>query len=226
MTKLETIVTGDGSTSFFTPLLDETYHSRHGAIQEAKHVFINTGLEHAITELNLESISIFEMGFGTGLNCLLTGLWSSRNSFSINYTGIENTVLTKDQLKLCNYIDEVVDENCEQLFDEIHSSTWNEEVGISQNFKLTKLQSEIEEFNNINQYNLIYYDAFGPRVQPHLWEIPVLKKMLQALKPGGYFVTYCAKGSVRRNLIEIGFEIERMPGPPGKREMLRARKPL
>jgi|TARA_B110000879_G_scaffold78369_1_gene109097 tRNA U34 5-methylaminomethyl-2-thiouridine-forming methyltransferase MnmC len=224
MTKLEILITGDGSTSFFHPELDETYHSRHGAIQEAVHVFIKTGLEHSIQQNNLKQISIFEMGFGTGLNCLLTDLWSLENSFTINYTGIENTVLSDEQIDSCNYVEILNDKNAAEIFNKIHTSQWNEGATISADFKLTKIESDIEEFKSSKKFDLIYFDAFGPRVQPFLWEITVLKKMYELLNYGGFFVTYCAKGSVRRTLIELGFEVERLPGPPGKREMLRARK--
>ena len=224
MTNLETIITGDGSTSFFHPELDETYHSRHGAIQEAVHVFIKTGLEYAIEENKLKEISIFEMGFGTGLNCLLTQIWSSKHSFTINYSGIENTVLSNEQIGNCNYVEQLNDENASEIFDKIHASVWNNKVDISAHFKLTKIESDIENFSDSEKFDLLYFDAFGPRVQPFLWEILVLQKMYELLNPGGVFVTYCAKGSVRRSLVEIGFEVERLPGPPGKREMLRARK--
>ncbi len=224
MTNLETIITGDGSTSFFHPELDETYHSRHGAIQEAVHVFIKTGLEHTIEENKLKEISIFEMGFGTGLNCLLTQIWSLKHSFTINYSGIENTILSNEQIKNCNYVEQLNDKNASDIFDKIHATVWNNEVDLTPHFKLTKIESDIEKFNDLKKFDLIYFDAFGPRVQPFLWETAILQKMYDLLNSGGFFVTYCAKGSVRRSLIEIGFEVERLPGPPGKREMLRARK--
>ena len=224
MTKLETIITGDGSTSFIHPELDETYHSRHGAIQEAVHVFIKTGLETTISKNSLNTVSVFEMGLGTGLNCLLTALWSIENAVAIDYTGIENTVLSEEQIESCNYVAAINVQKAADLFKKIHTSKWNSASELTPNFVLNKIESNIEQFNSLKKFDVIYFDAFGPRVQPFLWESPILYKMHEMLRTGGYFVTYCAKGSVRRSLIEIGFEVERLPGPPGKREMLRARK--
>lgn len=225
MSKLTSIVTKDGSTTLYNQQLDETYHSRHGAIQEAIHVFIKTGLEHAIKQNNLTTIKVFELGFGTGLNCLLTALWSRQNNLPVDYHSVESVKLSENQINQCNYIELISDKGSEDMFRTIHTEPWNKQVVINNLLSLHKYECEIEKFSTSALFDVIYFDAFGPRVQPELWEIDVLLKMFDLLNPGGYFVTYCAKGSVRRNLIEIGFVVERLPGPPGKREMLRGRKP-
>ncbi len=224
MPELESIITSDGSTSLYNSELDETYHSRHGALQEAEHVFIETGLSHFVGLFEPSSLSIFEMGLGTGLNCLLTALWAKKNKVSVNYIGIEKVVLNNQQIASCNYSDLLKNEDSKTYFDSIHSSTWDMQTQIHAYFTLLKLEAEIETISISSEIDVVFYDAFGPRVQPHLWEKPILNILFNMLKPNGVLVTYCAKGSVRRNLQELGFEVERLPGPPGKREMLRGTK--
>lgn len=224
MTKLESFLTNDGSSSLYHPELDETYHSRHGAIAEAKHVFIEMGLAFFLENNPSNEIAVFEMGFGTGLNALLTALWSEQHQQKVLYESIEKVVLDEKTTAVCNYPELVNSELASNIFTQLHQSKWGEKAGISAFFELCKIEGDIESFSKTNYFDIVFYDAFGPRVQPHLWEVPVLSIIYNSLKINGIFVTYCAKGSVRRNLIELGFKVERLPGPPGKREMLRALK--
>ena len=208
------ITTKDGSNSIFVPELDEHYHSVHGAIQEALHVFIDMGLG----QCQIEPIRILEVGFGTGLNCLLTCL-TGREIF---YHGVESYPVQREILNKLNY-SELSGDN-KSLFKSIHKASWQSDERITPNFRLLKDQVLIQEIELTEQYNLIYFDAFGPRVQKELWDPKLYRKLYSALTLNGIFVTYCAKGQVRRDLQSVGFKIERLPGPPGKREMLRGRK--
>jgi len=213
--KRKVITTNDGSSSIFIEEMDEHYHSVHGAVQEAIHVFLRMGLDQVIKE----PVRILEVGFGTGLNCLLTAL-SNKVVF---YHGIEAYPVGTDLIAGLNYTDEIKDS--EALFSSIHKAEWGVEEEISESFSLLKQKVMLEEVVLEAKYNLIYFDAFGPRAQEELWHIDHFKKLYDALEPGGIFVTYCAKGQVRRDLMEVGFKMERLPGPPGKREMLRGIKP-
>lgn len=214
------IVTADGSTTIHLEEWNEQYHSKHGAIQEAYHVFIRYGL----FALKTSEVSILEMGFGTGLNALITYLEAQKNGMSIDYVGVEAFPVVRKELLQLNYGTELKSTQLQSVFETIHHAPWESSIGISPFFKLKKLQKDFFGVDQINLFNLIYFDAFGPRVQPELWTVELFKKMFMALKDGGILVTYSAKGSVRRNLQEVGFTVERLPGPPGKREMLRARK--
>ncbi|MDG1477518.1 MAG: tRNA (5-methylaminomethyl-2-thiouridine)(34)-methyltransferase MnmD [Vicingaceae bacterium] len=221
MDKKELKITADGSHTLFIPELDETYHSTHGAIQEAKHVFINAGLKCC----NLETLSVLEIGFGTGLNAFLTFLESQKDRRKLSYTSLEAFPLELDLIKELNYTKQLsLDAQDEQLFNKIHEIEWGNYHEISSRFKLKKLSEKLENFNPIEKYDLIYFDAFGPRVQPEMWTIPIFEKMYNCLNTNGVLVTYCAKGTVKRGLKEVGFNVESLPGPPGKREMTRAQK--
>lgn len=225
LVKREIFKTADGSHSIRLPEWNEQYHSKHGAIQEAEHVFIKSGLVRVLEGLNPEKyLAILELGFGTGLNALLTALFSQQNNLEIDYTGLEAYPVAKEEWSQLNYPKEIKGENAQKLFDEIHRATWEEETVITPNFKLCKQKMFFQDFRQKEQFDLIYFDAFGPRVQPELWEEPLFKAMYDALHKNGVLVTYSAKGSVRRALLQVGFEVEKIPGPPGKREMLRAIK--
>lgn len=222
MKKKEIKITSDGSHTIYLPELDETYHSVHGAIQEAKHVFIESGLNYFNDR---ERVNILEIGFGTGLNTYLTLLDSINSSKMINYTGIEAFPLFIETIEKLNYLSELDSSDKErEFFFNIHQAEWNQPNSINSNFMLTKIEAKIQEFNSDRKYDLIYFDAFGPRVQPEMWEKDILTKMYNVLNPSGILVTYCAKGSVKRGLRKVGFEVESLPGPPGKREMTRATK--
>lgn len=214
-------LTADGSHTLYVEGLDETYHSKHGAIQEAEHVFISAGLDY-FTELNL---NVLEVGFGTGLNTFLTLLSAQKKNIKVNYTGIEAYPLSDEIIQQLNYTDELNSTKEEQeLFQKLHEVEWESVQKITPYFNLIKWEVDLTEFKAEQQFDLIYFDAFGPRVQPEMWTKEIFEKMYTALNPNGILVTYCAKGSVKRTLKEVGFEIEALPGPPGKREMTRAVK--
>lgn len=218
--KREIIRTSDGSTTIYLPDMDENYHSTHGAIQEAEHVFIKHGLgEMEVREM--DKIAIFEMGFGTGLNAFLTKI---RSKSIIEYTGIEAFPVSDAEIEALNYV-ELVGEEFSKDFKLIHQAQWNESVTIDANFSLKKVEEKVEVFSMPSEaFDLIYFDAFGPRAQSEMWNIEVLQKMYDGLKFGGAMVTYSARGQLKRDLKSLGFTVESLPGPPGKREMTRAWK--
>ncbi|WP_405608162.1 tRNA (5-methylaminomethyl-2-thiouridine)(34)-methyltransferase MnmD [Polaribacter sp. Asnod1-A03] len=215
--KREILITSDGSTTINLPDLNEQYHSKNGSINESYHVFINSGLK-LVAE---KEVSILEIGFGTGLNCFITYLEAERN---INYVGVEAYPVTADEVEKMNFISILNAEKESIYFDKIHQVSWEEKNQISDTFSLTKRKQFFEDIEDKDAFNLIYFDAFGARVQPQLWTVEIFQKMYEALKENGILVTYSAKGSVRRAMQEVGFMVERLPGPPGKREMLRAIK--
>lgn len=222
MDKPEIKITADGSHTLYIPSLDETYHSVHGAIQEAIHVYIDAGFNYFKIK---EKLNVLEVGFGTGLNTFLTYQEALKNAVEVNYTSIEAYPLAIYDVEKLNYLQELKASGIEEsIFNKLHQVKWNENEKITTSFSLRKLKIMLQNFNEKEQFDIIYFDAFGPRVQPELWEVPILHKMFNALNKNGVFVTYCAKGSVKRALKEVGFTIENIPGPPGKREMTRARK--
>ncbi|PVW14546.1 tRNA (5-methylaminomethyl-2-thiouridine)(34)-methyltransferase MnmD [Marixanthomonas spongiae] len=220
--KRKFLKTGDGSMTIHLPDWDEQYHSKHGAIAEAQHVFIKNGLLHCCNTHEASTFSIMEIGFGTGLNAFLTLLKAKEKKLQINYTGIEAYPIPAEELPGLNY-PEQLNAN-KDTFKNLHTSNWGLPVQISPNFQLTKRKQFFSEIEAIEAFHLIYFDAFGARVQPELWTFEIFKKMYRALKTNGVLVTYSAKGSVRRNMKAVGFTVERLPGPPGKRQMLRATK--
>ncbi|HLW29525.1 MAG TPA: tRNA (5-methylaminomethyl-2-thiouridine)(34)-methyltransferase MnmD [Brumimicrobium sp.] len=216
--KREIIETKDGSKTIYIPGIYENYHSTHGALQEAMHVFIKSGLD----EIKLDELNVLEIGFGTGLNAIITLIAGQNDKKTIYYTGLEAFPVTQEEIKLLKY-DELEDiASYSDEFQKLHTTKWNEPVKINEQFTLTKVEQKMEDFTPTEgHFDLIYFDAFGPRAQPFMWTDEVLSKMYDALSTNGVFVTYCAKGDVRRSLISLGFEVEKIPGPPGKREMLR-----
>ena len=217
------IKTGDGSATIHLPEWDEQYHSKHGALQEAMHVFIKMGLDFTIAEFNKSELSILEIGFGTGLNALLTALYAS--SVKIHYTGVEAYPVKPEELAVLDYASVLPDfETAEDIFSKIHHVDWEKFNEITSNFSLQKQKKTFQEIEDKAIFDLIYFDAFGARVQPELWTEAIFLKMYDSLKLNGVLVTYAAKGSVRRAMQTVGFTVERLPGPPGKREMLRGVK--
>jgi len=215
------IQTKDGSNSIQSAKFEATYHSIHGAIQEAQTVFIEAALLYkAATQ---KEISILEIGLGTGLNAFMTYLEAQKEALQIQYTGIEAYPISLELAQQLNYV-ELLDVQAEQAqFLKLHSFP-NEWVKLSPSFQFYKQIGRFEDLKAQEQFDLIYYDAFAPSVQPELWEIALLEKMYQALKPNGVLTTYCAKGVFKRNLKQVGFKVEGIPGPIGKREMTRAVK--
>lgn len=217
------IQTSDGSSSVYLPEWDENYHSKHGAIQEAYHVFIRSGLDLFKDE---SSLCILEMGFGTGLNCMITFLETKKRNLSINYVGLEGYPLELKMIVELNHLEQLGAKEESKAYNRIQSSDWEKTVEVDSSFSLIKKQIMFENYQESNMADLIYFDAFGARVQPELWTETIFAKMYDALKENGKLVTYAAKGSVRRAMQAVGFEVERLPGPPGKREMLRGTKLL
>lgn len=216
----EIIHTLDGSTTIHLKEWNECYHSKHGAIQEALHVFIQNGL--ALFEN--KSVAILEIGFGTGLNAFITFLESKKLNQTINYVGVEAYPIEASEVLAMNYVTSLKAEQQQNIFDKIHESDWNAQLILDPDFTLTKRKQFFEAIEDIEQFDLIFFDAFGYRVQPELWSTAIFKKMYDALKPSGKLVTYAARGVVKRSMLEVGFTVEKLPGPPGKREMFRAHK--
>jgi tRNA U34 5-methylaminomethyl-2-thiouridine-forming methyltransferase MnmC len=217
--KRKIILTKDGSHTIFIPELNENYHSVHGAEQESTHVFINAGLK---LFTDIKKINILEIGFGTGLNALLTFYESKKHNAKIFYTSVEKYPITKEEADRLNY--GIYNAEKEEIFTLLHKAKWNICIKISDNFYLKKINIDLKVFSPANKFNLIYFDAFAPDIQPDLWSIDIFKTLYNSLLKGGCLTTYSAKGQVRRNMQAAGFIVERLPGPPGKREMLRALK--
>ena len=221
--KRKIITTADGSKTIQIEEWNEQYHSVHGAINEANHVYIKHGLLFCFEESDDNNISILEMGFGTGLNTFLTLLEAEKRKLNINYIGIEAYPVLKEEIEVLNYV-ELISPKHKNQFQRLHDSTWDKTIQISEFFKLKKEQKLFNDINYIKAFDVIYFDAFGPRVQPELWSEEIFKLMYTALKPNGILVTYSVKGTVKRALRSVGFEVKRLEGPPNKRHMLRAIK--
>lgn len=222
--KRKIIITQDGSTTIHIPEWNEQYHSTHGAIQEAKHVYLKHGLAFFCAskkDAEQSKISILEIGFGTGLNAFLTAIKAQALNLNCNYVGIEGFPVSQEELKALNYTQAL---KHKKLFSKIHFCKWEEDVEITEHFTLKKQEKQFSSITDENQFNIIYFDAFGPRVQPELWTEAVFKTMYKALKKEGVLVTYCAQGHARRAMVSVGFTVSRVEGPPGKRHMLQAVK--
>lgn len=220
---LKLVETGDGSQTILNEALGSTYHSRHGALTESNHVFIDKGLRK-LMEAGLSEISILEMGFGTGLNALLTALEAVQSKVQVNYHGLELYPVPESVWRDYKLPKELINER--DSYELIHRSNWNESNRINEFFSITKHEISLLEFNPTEKFDLIYFDAFEPETQPELWTEEVFSKLVSWTNPGGILTTYCCKGYVRRNMLAAGWEVEKVPGPPGKREMIVARKPL
>jgi len=212
------VITNDGSHSIFNPEVNETYHSKHGAIVEAEYVFIKNGL---LAE-NKKQFSILEVGFGTGLNALLTAQKAQQKKIAINYHGIELYPVPKESYIQLNFTELIGEEKSKLL--NLHECNWEEEHVINKFFKLTKNEIALENYTSKTKFDIIYFDAFSPEKQAELWTAEVFQNMYDLLKEDGFLVTYCAKGVVKRTMKAVGFEIVVLDGPPGKRQMTRANK--
>ena len=218
--KREILITSDGSTTIHLTDWDESYHSKHGAIQEAYHVFIKNGL----SLFNGKSVSILEIGFGTGLNTFITYLESKKVNQTIEYVGVEAYPVQVEEALQMNYVSELNASDEIDVFNKMHESNWEEKQLISDDFSLTKRKQFFQDISDVDCFDLIYFDAFGFRVQPELWTLEIFQRMYKALKTNGALVTYACRGSIKRAMLECGFKVEKLPGAPGKREMLRATK--
>jgi tRNA U34 5-methylaminomethyl-2-thiouridine-forming methyltransferase MnmC len=218
---MKIVSTKDGSHTVIHDVLGEHYHSIHGAMQESQHVFIKEGLER---HKDKSTVKVFEMGFGTGLNALLSCEYAEKNHVKVEYYTIEAYPLDVEQARQLNYPKLV---GSKEMFNNIHDAVWEECIKLSANFQLMKIKGLLEttDLSFIPKIDVVFYDAFAPNSQAHLWEPPVLEKMYTLLNSGGHLATYCAKGQFKRNLKAVGFKVEGVPGPPGKREMTLGFKP-
>lgn len=229
----ELVITDDGSHSIRFAAIDEGYHSTHGAIKEAMHVYILPNMAQHIGKQNV--INVFEMGFGTALNAFLSYLYAKANNCQVHYTAVEAYPIPKDIYNKLNYAELCVKEiqtlypeidfgNCSDDFFKLHTAKWDTATSIAPHFKLTKRHCTIQDINLPKKlYHSIYYDAFAPQFQPELWSKDIFDKLRQASSPHAILTTYCCKGDVKRALKAAGYTIEKLPGPKGKREMLRAK---
>ncbi len=215
------LVTGDGSHTVKWEQGNVTYHSNHGAIQESQHVFIKHGLDYAL-QSGKRKLSIFEMGLGTGLNALLTWNAVSAKDVNIDYHTIEQFALPESILSELNYTELLG--LSPHLMDSIHRCKDGRRTTLKPTFEFTKHIGDIHRFEHHASYDLVYFDAFGPGCQPTLWEERILIPLYQSMHDGSVLVTFCAQGAFKRMLRKIGFQVEALPGPPGKREMTRAIK--
>ncbi len=219
MQNIEKIVTEDGSHSFYVPQIDEHYHSNKGAIQESKHIFIGEALlKHPKKELN-----ILEVGFGTGLNAFLTYITAEKEQKKIRYVGLEKYPLDFLDIKDLNYY-KLINNTKKDIFRELHSVQWNKFVEISDFFELKKSSVDFTKVRLTEQFDIIYFDAFSPEKQPEMWSEKMFEKLYHSTNFNGILVTYSVKGVVKRALKNVGFNVEKRPGPPGKREILVAIK--
>ncbi|MDR1738459.1 MAG: tRNA (5-methylaminomethyl-2-thiouridine)(34)-methyltransferase MnmD [Candidatus Symbiothrix sp.] len=207
--------TADGSPTLYLPEIDEHYHSVHGAVQESQHVYLDAGFNQSAAR----PVRVLEMGFGTGLNVLLTALEAERRSVPVIYTALEKYPLPPETT---NQLDYTVGDR--SLFQAIHRAKWGEPTTLMPCFSLKKIETDFNAFDYSEPYDVVYYDAFAPDKQPEVWSQALFDALFAAMNAGGVLTTYCAKGVVRRMMLQSGFQVERIAGPAGKREMLRARK--
>lgn len=224
MDNISTIITKDGSSSLYSPSFNEIYHSRNGAIEEAKYVYIDKALKDYIQKNNSpKQIALFEIGYGTGLNAWLAAIFALEKNIIINYTGIEKYPLNHSLLSKLNYADFFPEYKA--YLTAIQKAAWNQNTIIHPNFICHKLNADIFEYApEIEQFSVIFFDAFAPTHQPEIWSASIFDKIYKMMRKNGILTTYCAKSTVRNTMIAAGFIIEKLPGPPGKREMLRATK--
>lgn len=217
------VETSDGSHTILSDTFGVNYHSKYGAIQETQHVFIQSALQQKALEQ--ANIAVLDIGFGTGLNALMTCLEATNRNLNVTYVGVEAFPITLEMAKNLNFT-AVLNESAttNDVFIKMHEATWNTPIQLTEHFNFTKLNQRFQDLAFTNQFDIIYFDAFAPSSQPELWETPVMQIMYNALVENGILTTYCAKGVVKRTMKGVGFQIERLPGPPGKREMTRATK--
>ena len=217
---VEIIETKDGSHSLYSPRFDEAYHSHHGALAESQHIFITNGLE----AIEKQEINIFELGFGTGLNALLACAYAEAKGIKINYHSIEFYPVPSEVYTKINYPTII---GYEEKFQQIHRADWNEKMQLSPYFSFDKINASITDIDlDLSGMDIIFFDAFSPEKQPEMWTTDIFTKVFNILSPGGILVTYCSKSYVRKNMQQVGFQIKKIPGPHGKRDMVRATKPV
>ena len=221
---MQIILTSDGTHTIFDEARNEIYHSRAGAAAESEHVFINAGFVPKIAQKS--EINILEVGFDTGLNLFLSAVAHQKyfSSKKVSYTGIENFPLRADIIKDLNFGNLIENGKLVLTFEQIHEAAWGEEFNLHKNFSAKKKCVSLQDFQDEGVFDLVFFDAFSPEKQPEMWELPLFEKIYAMTAEGGFLVTYCAKGMVKRTLRAAGFRVETLPGPPRKREMIRAVK--
>jgi len=220
MSALKIITTADGSHSLLNESMQEPYHTIHGAIQESMHVFIECGLQFYLASHKIASLKLFEVGFGTGLNAWLTLKHAQDGDCIVEYSSIEAFPLDEEIWASLNYAGSI---RANEFF-KLHQLPWNKQK-VNAHFILNKIHARLEDAElEEAAYDVVYFDAFAPSKQPELWSLQILQKIERAMKPGGVFVTYCAKGQLKRDLRSLQLIVETLPGPPGKKEMIRATK--
>ncbi len=229
--KRHPFITKDGSYTIAIPEMKVMYHSVYGAMQESMHVFINAGFRYKVSDApaaggTSDTLRIFEMGFGTGLNALLTLIEAEKIQRPVHYTAIELYPLEKEELAALNYCQLLNRGDLQPLFEQLHDCKWDEDISVTPFFTLHKLKADLLNLPAYPPVNLVYFDAFAPFAQPELWTKDVFEKLYSMMMPGGVLVTYCSKGDVRRAMQAAGFIVEKIPGPAGKREMLQGKKPI
>ncbi len=231
MPAVQIMATEDGSFTLYVPELDETYHSFHGPAQESQHVYIDMGLRYQLAVQPIQPLQILEIGFGTGLNVLLTWQHMRNDHHRIDFTTLEPFPLDLSVIDQLAYVKKIArsteeEAKMQELNQRLHMCEWEEPVAIDEWFHFTKWPLKFEDFKPQEYtYDLVYFDAFAPNKQAELWEIPVLEKLYSIMKPGAALVTYCAKGQFKRDLKMVGFDVDVLAGPPGKYQMVRAIKP-
>jgi tRNA U34 5-methylaminomethyl-2-thiouridine-forming methyltransferase MnmC len=220
----EIVITRDGSHAISIPEMNVSYHSVYGAIQESKHVFIDAGFNYLLSRSIGSPIHILEVGFGSGLNVLLTVIEANKMGLSVYYVALEPFPLSDSEFNLLNYCERLERNDLQNDFIKMHYCEWNKTVAVTENILLHKSNHTLQAFECTSKFELIYFDAFDPHVQPELWAKEIFVNLFDLLMMNGFLVTYCSKGDVRRAMIEAGFAVEKLKGPPGKREMLRAIK--
>jgi tRNA U34 5-methylaminomethyl-2-thiouridine-forming methyltransferase MnmC len=218
------VVTDDGSNTLVHPTIGAHYHSTFGAKQESDFIFIQEGIDFYVNKLDVKSVSILEMGFGSGFNAYNTLLYGLDHKISINYCGIEKYPIEQQMIPDLDYPKVLNSEETSNLFQNMHSSKWETYQEITKDFQLKKVNTSLEDLALEEKFDIIYFDAFSPKDQPELWTEAVFEKMLSLLNPNGILVTYCSKGIVKNALRAVGFDLQRLAGPPSKRHILRATK--
>ena len=216
-------ITNDGSHTIMHHLLNQTYHSRHGAIKESMHVFIEAGLLPMMQQK--PSLKIFEFGFGTGLNAWLTSLQTFDKEYPVYYETIEAHPVEEAIWKLLNFGTFNQHKEAGKILFAMHEAPWEKACAIHEYFTLEKKETDFSVYQPSTTFDLVYFDAFSPTAQPELWTINVFERMMEMMNTGGRLTTYCSKGDVRRNMMAAGLQVQKIAGPPGKREMVVATKP-
>ncbi|MBS1525560.1 MAG: tRNA (5-methylaminomethyl-2-thiouridine)(34)-methyltransferase MnmD [Bacteroidetes bacterium] len=221
--ELKIVPTADGSNTIFNSQVGENYHSKHGALQESRHVFLNSGLKYFIENNRAREVKVLEVGFGTGLNFLLSAEYCAEDGVKLHYTGIEAYPLSQDLVLQTGY-DQFVPAPVWDSFIGHYANSLNATVNINQNCQMRIAHCQLLEFESNDKYDLIYFDAFASARQPEMWDEKAIRHTVGFLKPGGVFVTYAITGNLKRTMKSLGLKVEKAAGAPGKREMLRAIK--